>query len=249
MKNPVILTGTPPAFSRISHMLMLVLLAPVLVIQARRTARRTPRLARAGGTDRGTVAGMGPAIRLVVIGESTAAGVGATAHAEALPGFLATALQDRLHRSVLWSVHGRRGATARKVTSEIVPALGAAPDLIVVTIGINDLIRRRPLKLWSTDLTDLIAALRTSHPHATLIFAGMPPVHRFPAIPQPLRLVLGARARAMDRLLHEAAHEGGATYVAMNESMARDRRLFAADGFHPSTAGYRVWAHDLARVV
>ena len=45
-----------------------------------------------------------------------------------------------------WSVTGKAGATARKVNAELVPRLnGTVPDLIVVTIGINDLVRRRPL--------------------------------------------------------------------------------------------------------
>ncbi|MGW2312281.1 hypothetical protein ACWCOU_29930, partial [Actinomadura luteofluorescens] len=66
-------------------------------------------------------------------------------------------------------------------------------------------------------------------------------------LPRPLRSVLGARARAMDRITRDAAEAGGAVHAPMDEAMARDPRLFAADGFHPSAAGYRAWARDLAR--
>ncbi|MEU6034755.1 SGNH/GDSL hydrolase family protein [Actinomadura sp. NPDC047616] len=230
---------------------MLVLpLAPVLLVQARRTARRTPRLDPASGADHGVAGAGAPDLRLVVIGDSTAVGVGAAAHAEALPGFLAAALRERLGRSVAWSVTGRSGATARRVVTDLVPALnGAAPDLVVVTVGINDLIRRRPLGTWAADLTALVTAVRGAYRDATVLVAGMPPVHRFPALPQPLRLVIGARARAMDRVMREVAHAHGALHAPMDEAMARDRRLFAADGFHPSPAGYRAWADDLARAV
>lgn len=241
--------------ARVPESMMLVPLAPVLLPQAWRTARRTPRLAPATGDERGFVPaanpganpGAGPAFRVVVIGESTAVGVGASRHAEALPGFLAEALRDRLRRSVAWSVSGENGATARRVAAGLVPPPdGSAPDLVVVTVGINDLIRRRPLRRWRADLADLIAVLRDRYAHATLVVAGMPPVHRFPAIPQPLRLVLGARARTMDRIMRDAARTGGAVHAPMDEAMARDRRLFASDGFHPSPAGYRTWAEDLA---
>lgn len=51
----------------------------------------------------------------------------------------------------------------------------------------------------------------------------------------------------MDLITSEAAAVGGAVHVPMDEAMARDRRLFASDGFHPSAAGYRAWAQDLAR--
>ncbi|GAA2600476.1 SGNH/GDSL hydrolase family protein [Actinomadura fulvescens] len=236
--------------TRITQSTMFLPLAPVLLVQARRTARNTPRLDPATGAETGVTTGTEPAFRLLVIGESTAAGVGATAHAEALPGFLADALRRHLRRSVAWSVTGKNGATVRRVITDLVPTSnGSAPDLVVVTVGINDLIRRRPLKRWAADLAELLTALRARYRHAAVLVAGMPPVHRFPAIPQPLRMVLGAQARAMDRIMREVAHEHGAVHVPMDEAMARDRRLFASDGFHPSPAGYRVWAHDLALAI
>ena len=265
----------PFALTRVFQPLMEIALAPILVFQAWRTVRRTPRLAPAGGDEHGFVPGpdpgAGPAHRVVVIGESTAAGVGAALHAQALPGFLAEALSERLGRGVAWSVSGESGATAHRIATELlpraqrprtggVPAGGAPPagppsedvpgppaDLVVLTVGINDLIRRRTLRRWADDVGALIAALRDEYAHATLVVAGMPPVRRFPAIPQPLRHVLGARARAMDRIMRDAARAHDAVHVPMDEARARDRGLFAGDGFHPSPAGYRAWAEDLAR--
>jgi lysophospholipase L1-like esterase len=229
---------------------MSVLFAPVLLVQAKRTARRTPQLHPAAGSNRGTIPGAGPLRRLVVIGESTAAGVGAFEHAEALPGYLACALRDRYRYGVTWSVVGKNGATARKVFREIVPSLnGATPDIVLVTVGINDLIRRRPLNSWGLDLTALIAALRGKYEDAQVVLAGMPPVHRFPVLPQPLRSHMGARARAMDRTMREVARTYGAVHVPMDPAMADDPRMFASDGLHPSPEGYRLWAQDLARAL
>ncbi|WP_396449716.1 SGNH/GDSL hydrolase family protein [Actinomadura sp.] len=243
----------PFSFARASQSMMLIPLAPVLAVQAWWTVRRTPRLDPAGGDEHGFVQGANPgagrpAFRVVVIGESTAVGVGASRHAEALPGFLAEALGERLRRSVAWSVSGENGATARRITGGLVPPPGgSAPDLVVVTVGINDLIRRRPLRRWAADVAELVGVLRARYAEAAVLVAGMPPVHRFPAIPRPLRYVLGARARTMDRIMAEAVRAGGAVHAPMDEAMARDRALFAADGFHPSPAGYRAWARDLAR--
>ncbi|MFB4319647.1 SGNH/GDSL hydrolase family protein, partial [Actinomadura sp. 21ATH] len=220
-------------------------LGPILLLQARRTARRTPRLDPATGADRGAVTGRGPHLRVLVIGESTAVGVGASWHAEALPGFLARALRERLRRTVAWTVTGRNGATARRVTRDVVPSLtpalnGETPDVVVVTVGINDLIRRRPLESWHADLSELVAALRRRYRRAELLVAGMPPVDRFPVLPQPLRGVMAARARAMDRVMREVARANGAIHVPMDPAMAGDRALFAADGLHPSPDGYRI---------
>ena len=77
----------------------------------------------------------------------------------------------------------------------------------------------------------------------------MPPVHLAPGIPQPLRFVLGRRARAMDRVTRQVAAACRATYVPINVPAAGSGRLFASDGFHPSEAGYREWARVLAEAV
>jgi lysophospholipase L1-like esterase len=250
MKSPSTFADATRTTARVLRGVILLALAPILIVQARRTAHRMPRLDPAMGAEHGSIAGTRPEFRLIVIGESTAAGVGARVHAEALPGFLAEALRARLGRSVAWSVTGKNGATVRKVITDLVPVMnGAAADLVVVTVGINDLIRQRPLKVWTTDLTELIRALQDTYRHAQVLIAGMPPVRRFPAIPQPLRRVIGARAQAMDGAMREVAHSNGAVHVPMDEATAQDRRLFASDGFHPSPAGYRVWANDLARAV
>lgn len=248
MKNAF--TGTIRIVARGSRQVLFLALAPILYVQGRRTARAMPRLDPATGDESGLAGGTGPVYRLAVVGESTAVGVGAAVHAEALPGFLAEALRDRFHRSVAWSVTGRSGATARKLLTDLLPTMnGVDPDLVVVTVGINDLIRRRPLERWSTDVTELLTLVRSRFPDAEVVVSGLPPVHRFPAIPRPLRLVLGARARDMDGILRDVAAVGGVTHAPMDESRARDPEVFAADGLHPSPAGYRAWAADLARAV
>ncbi|MDL4815589.1 SGNH/GDSL hydrolase family protein [Actinomadura opuntiae] len=243
----------PLSPAHVPQSLALVPLAPVLAVQAWRTVRRTPRLDPASGAERGLVPGprhgAAPAYRLVVVGESTAVGVGAAEHARALPGFLAEALAARLRCAVTWTVAGENGATARRVARLARGRAGGHghADLVVATVGINDLIRRRALDRWADDVADLVAVLRGGFGDASVLVAGMPPVHRFPALPRPLRTVLGARARRMDRVTREAAHAAGAVHVPMDEALADDRALFAADGFHPSAAGYRAWANDLAR--
>jgi lysophospholipase L1-like esterase len=228
---------------------LMALLAPLLLVQARQAIRRAPRLPGASGPPHGTAGQGDPHRRLLVIGESTAAGVGARAHTQALPGFLAAEMSGRLGGTVNWTVRGKGGATARKVLAELVPAGHDPFDVIVLTVGINDLFDRRALRAWADDLLALIGALRRENPRTCLIVSGMPPVHRAPGIPQPLRFVLGRQARAMDRTMREVSAACGATYVPINVTTARAEELFASDGFHPSESGYCEWAHLLAKAV
>jgi hypothetical protein len=42
------------------------------------------------------------------------------------------------------------------------------------------------------------------------VLSGLPPMHRFPALPQPLRWYVGSRARDFNRVLAELAGAGRA---------------------------------------
>jgi len=235
--------------ARVGYTAMSALLAPLLVRQAREAVRRAPRLPGASGPAHGTAGHGDPGRRLLVIGESTAAGVGARAHTHALPGFLAAEMSGRLGGTVHWTVRGKGGATARAVLAELVPAGHEPFDVTVLTVGINDLFDRRPLRPWAADLRALVEALRGETGSARVIVSGLPPVDLAPGIPQPLRFVLGRQARAMDRIIRQVSAACGATYVRIKVAAARDVGLFASDGFHPSEAGYREWAQLLAKAV
>ena len=103
-------------------------LSPVLVAQGVYTRLRTPRLPEATGPRSGVV-GSGPMLRLLVLGDSSAAGVGVGLQRDALAGPLARALARQSHLQVHWQLLARTGLTllvnGRWVQSR---ALGYAVD-------------------------------------------------------------------------------------------------------------------------
>lgn len=218
-------------------------LAPVLIYQGAGLRRRMPRLPEAAGPA-GVADGAPPAIRLAVFGDSTAAGVGAARHQDALAGFLSAAVAGQTGRRVSWRVIARSGVTSR-TARELVPDLaheGWRPDVVVVTIGVNDLKNLRRLRDWDRDVPALLAAIDATIGAAPVLVCGMAPVSRFPALPQPLRAVMALRARAMDNALRQVAPD---RHVPADPTMIGSE-FFAKDGFHPSSAGYRAWAGQLA---
>jgi len=219
------------------------LLAPVLIYQGKGLRRRIPRLPEAADPA-GIAAGRSPGVRLAVLGDSTAAGVGAMRHQDALAGMLAAAVAVQGGREVSWRAVARGGATSR-TARDLVPGLVDGdwrPDVVVVLVGVNDLKNLRPLRDWDHDVAALLAAIGETTGGVPVIISGMAPVSRFPALPQPMRAVLALRARAMDHTLRRAA---GAGHVPVNPQMIGSG-FFAEDGFHPSSQGYRAWASELA---
>ncbi|MEE1938205.1 GDSL-type esterase/lipase family protein [Streptomyces sp. TRM 70361] len=123
---------------------------------------------------------------------------------------------------------------------------------VVVSLGVNELTRPGSLGRWRRALRVLMSDLRARlGDEVPVAFCGLPPVHDFPVLPQPLRAVLGLRARQLDRVLVKVAREYGIRHVPLPMgAMAADRpAFFAADGFHPSAAGYQVAAEALAEVL
>ena len=82
-------------------------LLPVVLAQGIWVRRRTPRLPDVEGQAWGSIAGTGPGINLVLLGESTVAGVGASTYQGALACKMATFLSRLIDRTVYWRAIGR----------------------------------------------------------------------------------------------------------------------------------------------
>jgi HAD superfamily phosphoserine phosphatase-like hydrolase len=218
-----------------------------------RIAARLSRLREADGPDHGQVPGGDPPLRLAILGDSSAAGVGARSHDQALAGHLATDLARLTGRRVAWRVVAQTGATVREAARDLVPRLADpaqpwTPDAVVVVAGVNDLTRLRPGPAWRQDVAGLVAAIRGRlGGRPTMLLAGVPPVHRFPALPWVVRWPQGAHAWWLDRQLARLARdEPDCHHLPVRHLRVAPTDFFAPDRFHPAPAGYRAWALALA---
>lgn len=231
-----------------------IALGPVLLLQGRRVRRVALRLPEAAGPRHGEL-GTGPQpLRLLLVGDSATAGVGAAVQREALAGQLSGRLHDRLDRRRLqWRLVARSGVD----TAQALEMLDAAwadggealrADVAIVGLGVNDVTGQVPIARWLRTLDVLVERLVHRHGARRVVISGLPPVHRFPALPQPLRWYLGACARRYDRALREWARGRSGVLVPVFPPVT-DPSMMASDGFHPGPGGYRVWAEALAGVI
>lgn len=100
---------------------------------------------------------------------------------------------------------------------------------------------------WQLELTSLIGELIKRF-RAPIVLLGLPPMHAFPLLPQPLRFALGTRAKMLD---HSLARIGRllpqVTYIPTVLSL--DPAYMSEDGYHPSADGVKVWAAKVAEVL
>lgn len=197
---------------------------------------------RHGRTGQGR-SGHGVRLRLLITGDSAAAGVGASSQLEALSGRLSGLLAERF--DVHWQLNAQTGLSASELLERLELTAPAAVDVAVVSIGVNDVTGRTSLTRWRSDIRQLADCLRSRHGARTVLFSSLPPMHRFPALPQPLRWYLGARARDFDCALARVLEPLDGRELLRLE-WPYEPRYMATDGFHPSAAAYLEWARMLA---
>ncbi len=173
----------------------------------------------------------------VVLGDSTAQGLGAPSPESGYVGQVLAELRDRTGQQ--WRVLNlsTSGALIRDVLQYQLPRLPAAPDLVTCGIGVNDILYTAPSRLFA-DLRTLLAAL----PRQTVVL-DLP-------LPAGLWGVLGRFSvpyvARINRSIHHQARARGLLVAEVSTHFRPPwSGKFASDYFHPSQAGYGDWARAL----
>ena len=197
-------------------------------------------------------AGGGGALRFVVLGDSTAAGLGAGDPEGAYATVLAQRLAEETGGRVRLHAFGISGARTADVLAEQVPkAVALDPDLVFVGIGANDVTHLTPLSDVRRDMAATVAALRDAG--ADVVVAGAPDMRAL-AWHQPLRQIAYLRGLQVTRAIEEVARAEGAAVVELAKETGHffaeePATHFSEDEFHPSATGYRRWADAIFPVL
>jgi lysophospholipase L1-like esterase len=220
-------------------------LAPLLLAQGVLTRARLPRLPEAEGPRQGRV-GRGRALRLLVAGDSSAAGVGVAHQRDALAAPLAARLAERLGVAVHWRLLAHSGLDTAQTLALLQSQAGLRADLAVVVTGVNDVTGLVPVRRALAARQALADWLQGTAGARHVAFTPLPPVHAFPGLPQPLRWVAGVDARR-----HNAALRGWAAgrrdRSCVDMTLPLDPSAMAVDGFHPGARAYAWCAEAIAR--
>ena len=220
-------------------------LGPLLYLQGKAVRRSVPRLPEPPGAREGSI-GSGAPLRLLILGDSATAGVGAEHQDEALSGRLVTALAP--HFQLNWTLLARTGATTASTLRRLETFDDGPFDIALTSLGVNDVTSGIALHAWLAQQARLRQVLAKRHGVRGWVVCGLPPMHGFPALPQPLRWYLGARAGSFDRALADAI-DGIDNARFLGLRFTEDTSQMASDGFHPGPPVYREWARRAAPVI
>jgi lysophospholipase L1-like esterase len=116
--------------------------------------------------------------------------------------------------------------------------------------GVNDVVDQVPSSRAVRARDHIANLLRNGAGAQHVVFCPLPPIHEFPALPQPLRWMAGADARRHNGALRawvaeRAAHSGDVSAPRL-DAVHLNRANMASDGFHPGAPVYRAVAVALA---
>lgn len=212
-------------------------LLPVLAAQAVAVRRKATLLPEPDGPRTGC-AGRGPRVRLLIAGDSSAAGVGASTQEQALSGQLVASLAR--HFTVEWRLEATTGHTTRDTLDRLAD-LDGPYDAAVTALGVNDVTRGVTQRQFQSRQSRLFDLLSNKLGVRCIVATGVPQMDRFPALPHPLAWVLGQQAARLNRGLRQAADAFPAVrHLALD--FPDDPALAAVDGYHPSPKAYQLWA-------
>lgn len=132
------------------------------------------------------------------------------------------------------------GATVHEVLSKQLPAVAARkPDLVSLTVGINDIRRRDFDELsFKADLGQLFEALAATQ--ATLLTCTLPDLSVIMSLSQDLQEVVRERMRLASDIIREQAESYGAVCLdAWSLPGVTDPDLYAPDRLHPNSRGHQ----------
>ena len=179
--------------------------------------------------------------RLLIVGDSTGVGTGASSPRSSLAGLIA---RDHPHLHI--DNRARDGATFADVTKQL--AGDKCHDVILVLAGGNDVTRLRALDVVRTDIERAVSMASARAGYVVLMPAGN--VGNAPFFLPPVSSLMTSRSRALHDLVRAAALFHEAAYVNLflereTDPFVANPHLTAADGLHPSDAGYLVWYGQL----
>lgn len=182
-----------------------------------------------------------PSLRLLIVGDSTAVGTGASAPEASVSGLLG----QRFPRLQI----DNRARDGAKFAGLLAQLDGDERfDMVLVMAGGNDVVRLRRLDALRSDVERVTQRARQRADLVVLMPAGN--VGNAPFFFAPVSWLMTWRSRRLQAFVSEAASRHGAAVVNLfresgDDPFVRRPALNAVDGLHPSDAGYRVWFSEL----
>ncbi|MGL5866120.1 MAG: SGNH/GDSL hydrolase family protein [Dermatophilaceae bacterium] len=188
-------------------------------------------------------AGHGEPVQLVLLGDSSAAGLGVDSPQETVGAIVASGVAALTGRPVQLTNCSVVGAESSDLERQLANALEHVmrPHVVVVMIGANDVTHRIERTAAVRQVEQLVRRVRALG--VEVVVGTCPDLGTVQPIRQPLRSLMTRWSRDLAAAQTIAVVEAGGRTVSLSDLLgpqfaAAPQELFSSDRFHPSAAGY-----------
>jgi lysophospholipase L1-like esterase len=183
----------------------------------------------------------GDPLSFVMMGDSSAVGLGVSDSAQTPGALLAAGLAELAQRPVLLATVATVGAQSADLSEQMKRVLEIRPNVALIMIGANDVIHHVPLATSVRHLVRTVGALREAG--CEVVVGTCPDLGTVEPIPHPLRWIARRWSRQLAAAQTVGVVERGGRTVSLGtllgpEFALRPSDMFSPDGFHPSAHGY-----------
>jgi lysophospholipase L1-like esterase len=187
--------------------------------------------------------GLGHPVQLLVLGDSSAAGMGAITSQQTVGAIIANGVSALSGRPVRLTNVAVIGAESSGLDDQLAAALEQIdkPDVAVILVGANDVTHRIDKSIAIRHLEQTVSALRDTG--CEVIVGTCPDLGTIEPVAQPLRLLARRWSRDLAAAQTVAVIGAGGRTVSLADLLGPQfanfsEEMFSPDRFHPSPAGY-----------
>ena len=228
--------------------ILTVALLPSLLIQGYFVKKHTPRLPEPEGQRKGTTHTGKPALSILIVGDSAAAGVGVAQQEDALLGALLKQLSTNF--TVSYQLEAKTGDTTEQLLIRIRALPAQKFDLVISSIGVNDVTKLILPKKWLQQQKVLYSEIEHKFSPQQIMVTAVPAMNHFPALPNPLAWLFGRYSTTMNialqKWIESQPHQPKYSLISFDVQEFQTLKLqMASDGFHPAKEIYQLWGQQI----
>lgn len=184
---------------------------------------------------------------ILIIGESTAAGVGASTQEKTFASHIYHQ-SDKAFNIYNLGKNGLKAGRLKRLLAHAKQEIPEKFEIAIILIGANDCFKFTPPRRFSHQLKEFIELLQNKKSVQQVILLSIAPVQHFPSIPGIMRFFLGMHRSILTREL-KSLQKIIPGLDFNNFKFEKSSEFLASDGIHPSDKGYELMAKETIKSI
>ncbi|MFA6255381.1 MAG: SGNH/GDSL hydrolase family protein [Patescibacteria group bacterium] len=184
------------------------------------------------------------------LGDSLTAGVGTDNYQQAYPYLVATKLAERGPAVTLKDLAVSGANTSDVIKGQLAEAIASKPNIITLLIGVNDIHNNVGKATFQKNYEEILTQL-AKNTSAKIYAISIPYIGTHKLFLSPYQLYFNFKTKKFNGVIKEVAAAYKVQYIDIYTPTVnifkKSGPHYSADLFHPSAAGYKLWADIISK--